>query len=590
MSSRKAGIARSAVDNLPWLERSRHGTKWIAGCVAAILALVLWRDLSYLLASPYPYGIDGYYYLAQVTSLQEQGHLMREAPPLSFWFMHGLALVLDPAVAAKICGPAFLVLSALLGLAVVHKLAKSFSAAVLGFAILLCGFMRVELLIDFLKQSLGHAWLLGILFLMAGRTRGLRKREWILVVLCLLGASLTHSGALAVGVIFVMSFLVLGFLAKMAPRVQFTLFNAGSVVGICLVTWAAGILAGKLPAGLGQVATMSFDATPRLNLGSVHDCLGPEHPAIPIALILTLLLLVSVAGSWYLGWRLERCKERDIETRSCQLAFCQTGAILMPLVALTYSPFLVPATENEMGLELRLIATLGIAAAVLVPAFLSIIPVGRPARLFLTWGLTALFVLTPPFWRGFPGPPLDNGMLHDAMVATKELIPEDAIIITDAYRGNMVNALWGRPRVIATRYDPELRGRNLYRFQMFGPEILEELDAFTKDLGEDQQPIVVLGPWLLAKEELFRNFREHLRTSDGALNKRLLSARGLVSGPGYRRVAATSISERARSYTRSPLTVTAAWTPWVFAPRMKYLASGVIPPVKLFLPFSSPSM
>ena len=53
-------------------------------------------------ASPYPFGVDGYYYPIQLRALLEHGALQYPAAPLVFWLLAPFAAVTDPIVGAKL--------------------------------------------------------------------------------------------------------------------------------------------------------------------------------------------------------------------------------------------------------------------------------------------------------------------------------------------------------------------------------------------------------------------------------------------------------------------------------------------------------
>ena len=68
--------------------------------VAMVLALlVAWsccERWDVLASSPYPLGIDGYFYPTQLRSLLEHGTLQYPSSPFTFWFMAPFAAATDP--------------------------------------------------------------------------------------------------------------------------------------------------------------------------------------------------------------------------------------------------------------------------------------------------------------------------------------------------------------------------------------------------------------------------------------------------------------------------------------------------------------
>src|SRR5262245_64927811 len=92
-----------------------------AGAAAAVLALAawsLWQRWQMLSGSPFPLGVDGYFYPIQLRSLLDHGALAYPASPLAFYLMAPFAALTDPITGAKlasavlgaaIAGPAYAV-------------------------------------------------------------------------------------------------------------------------------------------------------------------------------------------------------------------------------------------------------------------------------------------------------------------------------------------------------------------------------------------------------------------------------------------------------------------------------------------------
>ncbi len=486
---------------------ARGQGRWSATALACallgfLLLMCLWSDLDYLFQSPYPYGVDGYYYVAQVEGLLEEGRLLREAPPLTFLAIRALAVAVPVTVAVKLAGIAFLTLAALLCLVIVHRLTDSPLAAVLGFVLVFRGFMREELLVDFVKQSFGHCWVFLVFLCLLGYMQTRNKAYLAAVAGGLAGAYLTHPLAASLGLLAVCA--AAGFALLLRRRPDRGAFGF-SMAGLFAV-WATTLLlaSNRLPLSkeLLDRLRVSFTTTPHLNLDSMRDSLGSVQPALPLALIMTVLLFAAFAVGWTYA------PAGTVRKRA--LVF--TAAVLTPCAALAYSPFLVPASQNDMAMHLRLIAALAIPAGILIPAALTAAPLHRHARSGLLVSLIVLFGAAPAFRQGFPGPPGDGGLLHEAMVDTRHLIPEDAVIIAPSLRvANMVSALWRRPRRIATPYDSMPRGGSCYRLLRLEPEFAIAFAEFTREQTRYPSPVVILGPWILVDESLYQEFRRYRR-------------------------------------------------------------------------------
>src|SRR5512137_3126018 len=69
--------------------------------VGILFVVAAWARLRALLATPFPTGVDGYWYLIEVRSLLERGRLHYPSAPLVPWLMAAAALVMDPVLALK---------------------------------------------------------------------------------------------------------------------------------------------------------------------------------------------------------------------------------------------------------------------------------------------------------------------------------------------------------------------------------------------------------------------------------------------------------------------------------------------------------
>ena len=90
----------------------RASSSWAPrlGIVLALATLVGWSVLqrwSVLDGSPFPIGVDGYFYPVQLRSLLETGELQYPASPLAFYLLAPFAAATDPITGAKL-GAAFL--------------------------------------------------------------------------------------------------------------------------------------------------------------------------------------------------------------------------------------------------------------------------------------------------------------------------------------------------------------------------------------------------------------------------------------------------------------------------------------------------
>jgi Dolichyl-phosphate-mannose-protein mannosyltransferase len=129
-----------------------------AATAAALLALIAasfverWRLLT---ESPFPVGIDGYYYPIQLRALLETGSLEYASSPLTFWLMAPLAAAADPITGAKLGAALLGALSALPAYALGARLGRGRGAGLLAAVIATRSAGSAYLTIEFVKNGVG---------------------------------------------------------------------------------------------------------------------------------------------------------------------------------------------------------------------------------------------------------------------------------------------------------------------------------------------------------------------------------------------------------------------------------------------------
>ena len=80
-------------------QSQRTAIALIAVALLALVAYSAWHRYGFLASSPFPLGIDGYFYPIQLRSLLETGHLIYPASPLALWLMWPLAAITEESQA-----------------------------------------------------------------------------------------------------------------------------------------------------------------------------------------------------------------------------------------------------------------------------------------------------------------------------------------------------------------------------------------------------------------------------------------------------------------------------------------------------------
>ncbi|MCA9674819.1 MAG: hypothetical protein KC464_07260, partial [Myxococcales bacterium] len=127
----------------------------VAAAIAALLVTLVawsaWNRWTFLTSSPYPMGIDGYFYPLQLRSLLDHGTLRYPSSPLGFWLMAPLAALTDPMTGAKLGAALFGALVALPTYAVGRRLGGSRPAGLLAAALATPSAGSFYLTIEFVK-------------------------------------------------------------------------------------------------------------------------------------------------------------------------------------------------------------------------------------------------------------------------------------------------------------------------------------------------------------------------------------------------------------------------------------------------------
>lgn len=233
------------------MDPSRASGQERVACGLAVAGLAAWAfaaRLSFLLTSPYPYGIDGYFYAVQARSILEDGKLYYPSAPLVPWFLALFAAVSNPIVGAKVGAAAGTALAVVPAYLVARRASGSRAAALVGAALVATSPTAFYLSTEFVKQGVGLTLALSFLAaLAAALEQGGRGRAALAAALAL-ACALAHKTSLGLAA------------ATGAPVVLAHLWRAGrrracAAAALALVVFAALLLfvapdARRLAAGL----------------------------------------------------------------------------------------------------------------------------------------------------------------------------------------------------------------------------------------------------------------------------------------------------------------------------------------------------
>ena len=277
--------------------------------VAVMVALAFWQHWHVLAASPYPVGIDGYFYPTQLRSLLEHGTLQYPSSPFTFWFMAPFAAATDPITGAKLGAALGTALIAVPAYGVGARLGDSRGAGLLAAAVASASASSAYLPLEFVKQGLGLTvaltalWCFVRLFDQPTRTRAIVAAVAFVVTL------LTHKLAAGVVVAIAAPVAIVELRARLRGRRLIYLVVACAALALVLVI--LGLVAPQRfvsPADLALVGKLftrdAHWAAPALV--TPHLVLRFGNEALVGGVVALVAITVLVAQSRGPGWQPSR--------------------------------------------------------------------------------------------------------------------------------------------------------------------------------------------------------------------------------------------------------------------------------------------
>ena len=413
---------------------------------AAVLGLgawTAWQRWQVMSGSPYPIGIDGYYYPIQLRSLLERGHLAYPASPLAFWLMVPLAALTDPITGAKLGAvlggalvvvPAFLVGRRLGGRA--GGLAAAVAAATTGGSFYLS--------FEFVKNGVGLTLALAAVWLALRACERPSRGRIAALVVAIVATALTHKLATGVVAVLITPALIVAIRRRAADRAALApaAVPTGTrhAAGRGLILAGAGLIVVAIVLGVAMphrflgarevdLARHAFTRDPDFSLPALVIDRGPDRPPhiltlgqqTPIAALLTAALVVALIAAWR--------RPRPRPSRTPEADAIVYAAIA--LIALTALPWLAIHDPDGLGFRLRtsVFAPLAIVTAALIARLAAATAVSPRAALLLVTPALATWLAVRPAAS-------TEGLVraHPAMVAAiraaRGALPADAVVIT----------------------------------------------------------------------------------------------------------------------------------------------------------------
>jgi len=336
----------------------------VAVGLTALAAWSCWQRWQLVSASPFPLGVDGYFYPIQLRAVLEHGALAYPASPLAFYLLAPFAALTDPITGAKLG-------AALLGAAIAFpaygvgaRLGGGRGAGLVAAALATTSVGSMYLTVEFVKNGVGLTVALAALWLALRATEQPSRARIAAALAGLVAAYATHKMAAA----------IVGLVA--IPAALAALADRGLLRGRRLIYAAGAALAGVVallavsvaaPARLLSLADAGllrglFSATPRWTAPALARPTG-DLALGHDALLGLGLALVAIALR-------VRAARRPPGERSP----AQPGAVTAaswPLLVLAIAiglPFLAVSDGQGLGFRLRIAAFVPAALAAAICA------------------------------------------------------------------------------------------------------------------------------------------------------------------------------------------------------------------------------
>jgi hypothetical protein len=321
---------------------------WLA--VFAVCILCTARRYAFLQESPYPLGIDGYFYPTQLRSILETGWLDSPTSPLSFFLMTPLAWLSDPITGSKLGAAIGPVLAVIPAYAVATRLSSSQVAGVLAATIVGVSHGAFYLSVEFVKNGFGITAALMLLWMILRAVEAPTAKRLSAVV----AAVLTHKIAAPLAIVVVCpGVAVYGWRRRgwnwRQPSVVALLVTAVVVVS-AIGAWAA--------VAAGAELSILFTSQPRwqapaLQIPSVTLSMGYE------ALLAGAVGLAWLSSSWWLFRKPRSSIKLDADNASSMhRSITTTLAVFGVFLAL---PWLDAGNPQGLTFRLRIVAFVPLA-------------------------------------------------------------------------------------------------------------------------------------------------------------------------------------------------------------------------------------
>lgn len=451
-----------------WAARTTWGPQAaVAGALLALVAWSFWQRWRMLSASPFPLGIDGYFYPIQLRALLSRGELAYPASPLAFYLLAPLAAATDPITGAKLGAALWGAAIAIPAYGVGAWLGGGRGAGLLAAAIATTSVGSAYLTAEFVKNGIGLTVALGALWgVLAAADRPTGPR----LAAAIAGAAAawaTHKMAAAMVVVVAIPAAIAAGRAHGRLRGRRLIYLLAALVAAALAALAIGAAAPRRFLSIGDAALIHglLSTTPRwtapaLVLPSGELSVGRDA-LLGLGCAVGAAILLAVSG---------RARRRGAQQPDG--ASPAAAAAAWPILALAIAiglPLLAVTDRQGLGFRLRIAAFVpaALSAAVLARAAL-----GRWAHRDAVLGaLAVVLVLVRQ-----PGERLDGEVItHPALVTAAEALrgrvpPGATLIVPERHIAFLVAWYTGADVAIRPERVPPARRYRLLPLHFIGAD------------------------------------------------------------------------------------------------------------------------
>jgi hypothetical protein len=448
----------------PHAHRSLVERAAIAAALCMLCAWSCWQRWQLLAGSPFPLGVDGYFYPLELRALLDHGRLAYPASPLAFYLLAPFAAIAGPIAGAKLGAAVLGAAIAWPAYAVGARLGGGRGAGLVAAVLATTSVGSAYLSVEFVKNSVGLTVALAALWLVLRATERSSKPRIAAAVLGLAAAYASHKMAAAIVVLVAVPAALAAAAEHGALRGRRLLMAIAGVVLVVGGTLIAGALA---PARLlsasdaalfhGVLATTARWTAPALVLPDGVLQLGHD------ALVGLALAIVGVALA------LRRRLRGATAPQPSRPRIPGAGWPIVILALAIGLPWLAVTDHDGLGFRLRAAAFVPMA---LTAALVSRALLARDARRDLV--LAALAAVLAIVRQPAPGGQLDGEVVtHPALVSAAEALaghvpPGAVLIVPERHIAFMVAWYTGAPVALRPERIPEAQRYRLLPLAFIG--------------------------------------------------------------------------------------------------------------------------